>query len=129
MTDKYDPDTGGKLVVCQVGAIRMVGEVPMISIESSDGTVELHNAGAVVTQRGAMPGQIAGTMLMTKSVSIVSLDFCKGPLKKIEINPDMKYEVTEDFMEAEDIAVFIDNYNRFLSGEATALVSQGGNVP
>lgn len=105
-----------KLVVIQAGAIKYVGTYDTALATSGDMKL-LTNVGQVVTQRQAMPGQIAGTVVMTKSVTIVSLDFCKGPVKKVKVRVDAKYTVDEDHMPKEDVHNFMEAYEKFLNGD------------
>lgn len=115
------------LIVAQVGALRIIGieNDLLYDRDEYNGIVKINNAGALITQRGAMPGNIAGTVMMTKSVSIVGMDFCAGPLKMIEVKPDLMYKVTEDYMSKEEVEVYEEHYGKFITGEASNLITQG----
>ena len=112
---------GEKLIVVQSGAIKYIGILNTLDMGSSTDTeVRLKNVGQVVTQRQAMPGQITGTVVMAKSVTIVSLDFCKGPTKNVTARVDARYEVDTDHMTEDDTKVFHEAYNKFLEGGEVA---------
>jgi len=105
-----------KLVVIQTGAIKYIGTYDS-AIHTDGGLRILNGVGQIVTQRQAMPGQITGTVVMAKSVTIVSLDFCKGPVGKVRVRVDAKYTVDKDHMTEDDVRMFMEAYERFLSGD------------
>lgn len=104
-----------KLVVIQAGAIKYIGTYDPAIHTDGDMRV-LNDVGQIVTQRQAMPGQIAGTVVMAKSVTIVTLDFCKGPVGRVKVHVDAKYTVDKDHMTEDDVKVFTDAYEKFLKG-------------